>query len=480
MARKPSGAKTGQNPPSAASSPDDAETLVQEAVDAPDTEADAAEPADAAVPGVVSGPVSPSRSAKKNKPKRVFRYVAEKIQTVKAAAAAFRPDTNPDDRDDDLAQTQPFSTDAQQEDPDIRAEKKRKKQEAAAQEEAAAIEQMQNMRTQVDKFLANLWGGDVDHERLPISRDYLIELLDLSFFEQTQEGGFKMKLKNGNKIVHGFLPGQPDAEGNPGPPIEYIKGTKWGGFTDQDARAVIALAALHGWKSVEVHGNVDQKRKLYLAARAQGLDVTGYDPDPNTQQLGDALRAQFEKQYPDDTPAVKQAGAPTQAAPAGEGGSQGDAADTADTRAKTAGDDASRPPVKETDGSTPEQSSSSAGGTTTAPASTVPEEKVYFATGTSAPPAPPSKEIPPVKEIINHIDARRGVGSIHVPTIEAGPQLPNPKDFKWAPGLKERFQDAVIKDKGPQNKGPQSKNAKGRDRKASKRSPTSNPLNKPA
>lgn len=240
-------------------------------------------------PQVVSG-LAPNRSK---------RRVADKLKSrfLKTNPAAFaQADDVPDEED-------------------IDTEKKlQKKMREAAEAEQAERERLAQGMQQLSAVIQHCWGDNVDPKRSKLSSQYLMQLSHMETAEPTGDGGFKMKLKNGNSVVHGYLQGPPGPEGEPGQPVEYIKGTRWG-FTATDAHAIIALAALHGWQSVEVHGNEDQKKELYLAAMAQGLDVTGYEPDAKTLQQGQIARAQFEQENPEFAPMTEDTPVATKSAP---------------------------------------------------------------------------------------------------------------------------------------------------------------------
>lgn len=51
-----------------------------------------------------------------------------------------------------------------------------------------------------------------------------------------------------------------------------------------DAKAIIGVAAMQGWKSVKVHGNTEEKNNLWMEAQRAGLKVTNFIPSEDIQQ----------------------------------------------------------------------------------------------------------------------------------------------------------------------------------------------------
>lgn len=71
-----------------------------------------------------------------------------------------------------------------------------------------------------------------------------------------------------------YLPdfkGQGEFIGNPG--------GLFGKFTEETAKATIAMAISKGWESVKLHGSNEYKDMLWLEAQRQGIEVNGYRPD---------------------------------------------------------------------------------------------------------------------------------------------------------------------------------------------------------
>lgn len=81
------------------------------------------------------------------------------------------------------------------------------------------------------------------------------------------DNGFKIKVKKGGKVEWALV----EQEGNV-PAHEAIRGRKHG-FNDNDAATMVALAKMHGWKSIEVHGTQKQKDKIWLAAQRLNIEM---------------------------------------------------------------------------------------------------------------------------------------------------------------------------------------------------------------
>jgi len=109
----------------------------------------------------------------------------------------------------------------------------------------------------------------------PVCLSRLKARADLSTYTETEDG-FTLTLKHGNTINWYNIPG-PDGT----PAQQYIQGQKEN-FDLRDAHAIVALASVHGWKSIDVHGTDEQKDLLWLAAKMQGLKVGNYDAAPGS------------------------------------------------------------------------------------------------------------------------------------------------------------------------------------------------------
>jgi hypothetical protein len=49
-------------------------------------------------------------------------------------------------------------------------------------------------------------------------------------------------------------------------------------------RDLVAIAAHRGWRTLEVRGQTDFRREVWLTARTAGLEVRGYQPTPRDEQ----------------------------------------------------------------------------------------------------------------------------------------------------------------------------------------------------
>ncbi|TAL28074.1 MAG: hypothetical protein EPN97_15385 [Alphaproteobacteria bacterium] len=52
---------------------------------------------------------------------------------------------------------------------------------------------------------------------------------------------------------------------------------------EHDAKVMIGLAKARGWKNINVQGTDAERDRLWLEAQRQGLNVTNYVPDPNSE-----------------------------------------------------------------------------------------------------------------------------------------------------------------------------------------------------
>lgn len=52
---------------------------------------------------------------------------------------------------------------------------------------------------------------------------------------------------------------------------------------EHDAKVMIGLAKARGWKNINVQGTAEERDRLWLEAQRQGLNVTNYVPDPNSE-----------------------------------------------------------------------------------------------------------------------------------------------------------------------------------------------------
>jgi hypothetical protein len=102
----------------------------------------------------------------------------------------------------------------------------------------------------------------------------------LETFAAAEGGGFQLTLKNGRNIHY--------TRGEAG---ELVTGVS-DGFNSNDADAIVALAAVHGWNQITVQGNDHEKDLLWLAAKKQGLIVTNYAPAPQSDIIKEWDRLQ--------------------------------------------------------------------------------------------------------------------------------------------------------------------------------------------
>ena len=171
-------------------------------------------------------------------------------------------------------------------------------------EEGAAAATRQ---TNLHKLAFELWGKQALDD-FPFR--YLSAFADPDSAEKTKNGGIKIDVGGGGGITWEFVQEEGQA------PYEAIRGNKRN-FTQQDAEAIVALAAIRGWGTIDVHGKQEHKEKLWLAAqhlnmyaklefeagKAQGsipadavfsppLTVNGFNPSPDSDTYKQFLKDQ--------------------------------------------------------------------------------------------------------------------------------------------------------------------------------------------
>ena len=116
-------------------------------------------------------------------------------------------------------------------------------------------------RTKLDERANESWGISwLDNHGM----EMIIQYANPDMAEKTKKG-FKLKDKDGSTIE--WLP-----PSDKGPEFICKKMGMFGNsFSDGDANTIVCLAKLRGWKSINVHGTVEQKEKLWLAVMQQNL-----------------------------------------------------------------------------------------------------------------------------------------------------------------------------------------------------------------
>jgi len=126
------------------------------------------------------------------------------------------------------------------------------------QEPEQQVDNVKRKRTKLDEVINEAWGyGGLDGDAF----DSIIKYADPEMAKKSKTG-FEMDLLKGGKISW-TPPSQQDPNERISCPSKKF---------DQDAAAaMVALARLHGWKTLNVHGTVEQKEMLWLAVQRQNL-----------------------------------------------------------------------------------------------------------------------------------------------------------------------------------------------------------------
>ena len=136
---------------------------------------------------------------------------------------------------------------------------------------------------QINAFLANIYQHAWEEGK--VKEDLVANLgqyVKLDSYQALHNAGFELIVKNGDKDGHKIKwTFEQDEDGQP---QESISSSHPKRFNEADADAIIALAAVRGWETVQVHGNDKQKDMLWLAAMKQGLGVEGHEPSAATFQ----------------------------------------------------------------------------------------------------------------------------------------------------------------------------------------------------
>ena len=159
---------------------------------------------------------------------------------------------------------------------------------------------------QINAFLAKIyqhaWEKGKVKESLVAD---LSQYAKLDSYQALDATGFELIVKGGRKIKWTF---EQDEDGQP---QESISSSHPKRFNEADADAIIALAAVRGWETVQLHGTDKQKDMLWLAAMKQGLGVEGHEPSAATLE-------KWEKWLKDNkAPGVSEGGNNPAAAPTG-------------------------------------------------------------------------------------------------------------------------------------------------------------------
>jgi len=132
-------------------------------------------------------------------------------------------------------------------------------------------------RTRLHDVLNETWGLGADaFLYLDDAFLYLDEYADSDSAKKTKTG-FEIKLRNGGKVMW-----NPPDRDHP----EMISAPAKS-FNQDSAEAIVALARLHGWKTLNLHGNQEQKEMLWLAVQRQNLqDQQAYERNPRRDKDG--------------------------------------------------------------------------------------------------------------------------------------------------------------------------------------------------
>ncbi|MCE9508025.1 MAG: hypothetical protein K8R48_06910 [Alphaproteobacteria bacterium] len=128
-------------------------------------------------------------------------------------------------------------------------------------------------RTKLHEVINEAWGYNW------LDNDAFASIIKYADPEMAQKNkmGFELDLLNGKKIKF-YHP-------TPNDPNERIAGPKK--ELDQDtAAAMVALARLRGWKTMNVHGTVEQKEMLWLAVMRQNLlEIDAFERDQKNGKI---------------------------------------------------------------------------------------------------------------------------------------------------------------------------------------------------
>lgn len=167
----------------------------------------------------------------------------------------------------------------EEETPATTAAKKKKDAPQAPVNQTQAEPEVEQTAPKQSIFVGGLQRKDID----TLHNVWNSPNIDPNLEETMREGGeikktrsgLNFKLDNGHKIVwtpNHTMRGQKI-------PQEFIGISKHkGGIDDKDAKAIVALAKMRGWKSIELHGTLKEKDNMWLEAQRQGLPVKGYEP----------------------------------------------------------------------------------------------------------------------------------------------------------------------------------------------------------
>ncbi|MBI3440846.1 MAG: hypothetical protein HY052_03415 [Proteobacteria bacterium] len=131
-------------------------------------------------------------------------------------------------------------------------------------------------RTKLHGVINELWGYNWLQDDPYF---YLIHYANPDKTKKTKTG-FKLKLLDGGEINW-----NPPSERSP----EMISGVSRH-FNQASAEAIVALARLRGWKTLDVHGTPAQKEMLWLAAQRQNLqEKEAYERNPCVDDKGNKV-----------------------------------------------------------------------------------------------------------------------------------------------------------------------------------------------
>jgi hypothetical protein len=128
-------------------------------------------------------------------------------------------------------------------------------------------------RTRLHEVINETWGYNW------LDNDAFASIIKYADPEMAKKNttGFELDLFNGKKIKWN-LPSQND-------PNERISGPNRG-FDQDTAAAMVALARLRGWKTLNVHGTVAQKEMLWLAVQRQNLlEMDAFERDQKNGKI---------------------------------------------------------------------------------------------------------------------------------------------------------------------------------------------------
>jgi hypothetical protein len=125
----------------------------------------------------------------------------------------------------------------------------------------------------------------------PLLVQHLQRFARLETARETGNGGFTIDLQRGGSVSWGHVQEKGQDES-----YEAITCDKKLRFKMEQAMAMVALAKMHGWESIDAHGSKRQKELIWLAAQHMGMEVNNYEPKLNMRIKRQANN--YLKKYP--------------------------------------------------------------------------------------------------------------------------------------------------------------------------------------